>query len=48
VDSVCRWIQEEVRRTSAEKAPLTSGKQPPLPYIFVTPQGMEIDLRLFN
>ncbi|XP_018011416.1 uncharacterized protein LOC108668684 [Hyalella azteca] len=48
VEGVCGWLSEEVRRVAVEKGPLGRNKQPPLPYVFVTPQGQQIDLRLYN
>ncbi|KAF2357396.1 hypothetical protein FHG87_011851, partial [Trinorchestia longiramus] len=48
VESVCGWLSEEVRRVMVEKGPLSGHKQPPLPYVFITPQGQQLDLRLYN
>lgn len=39
---------EQIRRAAREKFQLSGEKQPPVPYIFTTPQGQELDLRLFN
>lgn len=39
---------QQIKRATREKFQLTGEKQPPVPYIFTTPQGQELDLRLFN
>ncbi|KAK4293817.1 hypothetical protein Pmani_033507 [Petrolisthes manimaculis] len=48
VEGLCSWMVEQIRRAAREKFQLSGEKQPPVPYIFTTPQGQELDLRLFN
>ncbi|XP_071521204.1 uncharacterized protein [Panulirus ornatus] len=48
VEGLCSWMVQQIRRATREKFQLTEEKQPPVPYIFTTPQGLELDLRLFN
>lgn len=48
VDGLCAWMVQQIKRATREKFQLSGEKQPPVPYIFTTPQGLELDLRLFN
>nr|XP_045593779.1 uncharacterized protein LOC123755315 isoform X1 [Procambarus clarkii] len=48
VEGLCSWMVQQIKRATREKFQLTDEKQPPVPYIFNTPQGLELDLRLFN
>ncbi|KAK8396821.1 hypothetical protein O3P69_005057 [Scylla paramamosain] len=48
VDGLCSWMVQQIKRATWEKFQLSGEKQPPVPYIFTTPQGLELDLRLFN
>ncbi|XP_037776345.1 uncharacterized protein LOC119573262 isoform X2 [Penaeus monodon] len=48
VTALCSWMVQQIKRATREKFQLTGEKQPPVPYIFTTPQGQELDLRLFN
>ncbi|KAG7173436.1 hypothetical protein Hamer_G023461, partial [Homarus americanus] len=48
VEGLCSWMVQQIKRATREKFQLTDEKQPPVPYIFTTPQGLELDLRLFN
>ncbi|XP_064104875.1 uncharacterized protein LOC135214466 isoform X2 [Macrobrachium nipponense] len=48
VESLCSWMVQQIKRATREKFQLSGEKQPPVPYIFTTPQGLELDLRLFN
>ncbi|CAL4076369.1 unnamed protein product, partial [Meganyctiphanes norvegica] len=48
VDGLCTWMVQQIKRATREKFQLSGEKQPPVPYIFTTPQGQELDLRLFN
>ncbi|KAK7072695.1 hypothetical protein SK128_010140, partial [Halocaridina rubra] len=48
VESLCSWMVQQIKRATREKFQLSEEKQPPVPYIFTTPQGLELDLRLFN
>lgn len=45
---MCAWMVQQIKRATREKFQLSGEKQPPVPYIFTTPQGLELDLRLFN
>ena len=48
MDGLCSWMVQQIKRATWEKFQLSGEKQPPVPYIFTTPQGLELDLRLFN
>ncbi|XP_076032256.1 uncharacterized protein LOC143020023 isoform X3 [Oratosquilla oratoria] len=48
VESLCSWMVQQIKRATREKFQLSGEKQPPVPYVFTTPQGQELDLRLFN
>ncbi|XP_055949382.1 uncharacterized protein LOC129983778 [Argiope bruennichi] len=48
IDNLCQFVKHQIRKQTVEKYLFENEKAPPLPYLFQTPKGHEIDLRLFN
>ncbi|RXG58965.1 hypothetical protein Avbf_06294 [Armadillidium vulgare] len=49
VEELCAWILSQVKRATREKFHLNGNRrQPQVPYLFTTPQGLELNLKLFN
>ncbi|XP_054716194.1 uncharacterized protein LOC129225725 [Uloborus diversus] len=48
IDSLCQFVKHQIRKQTMEKYCFENEKSPPVPYLFQTPKGREIDLRLFN
>ncbi|XP_046394390.1 uncharacterized protein LOC124162073 isoform X1 [Ischnura elegans] len=48
MERFCQYVQQQIRRASMEKFRLGSETPPTVPYLFLTPKGVELDLRLFN
>ncbi|KAG8229642.1 hypothetical protein J437_LFUL015593 [Ladona fulva] len=48
MEKFCQYVQQQIRRASMEKFRLGSETPPPVPYLFLTPKGTELDLRLFS
>lgn len=48
MDSLCTYVRRQLRRATTEKFDVECESSQPIPYLFVTPKGLEIDLRLFS
>lgn len=49
LDSLCTYVRRQLRRATMEKFDVECDTTAqPVPYLFVTPKGQEIDLRLFS
>lgn len=48
MDSLCSYVRRELRRATMEKFDVDCDLSPPVPYLFLTPKGQDIDLRLFS
>lgn len=48
MDSLCSYVRRELRRATMEKFDVDCDLAPPVPYLFLTPKGQDIDLRLFS
>ncbi|KAK3091951.1 hypothetical protein FSP39_023952 [Pinctada imbricata] len=48
LDTFCRYVKEMCEKLQEETGQTTALKPPPIPYLYQTPKGQEIDLRLFN
>lgn len=48
MDSLCTYVRRQLRRATTEKFDVECESAQPVPYLFVTPKGLEIDLRLFS
>ncbi|KAG8185351.1 hypothetical protein JTE90_005478 [Oedothorax gibbosus] len=48
IDNLCQFVKHQIRKQTMEKYLFENEKSPPLPYLFQTPKGHDIDLRLFN
>lgn len=47
MDSLCSYVRRQLRRATMEKFDVECESSQPIPYVFLTPKGQEIDLRLF-
>ncbi|XP_049281969.1 uncharacterized protein LOC125763166 isoform X1 [Anopheles funestus] len=48
LDSLCRYVRHQLRRATMEKFDVNCNQAQPIPYLYVTPKGQDIDLRLFS
>lgn len=48
LDSLCIYVRQQLRRAAMEKFEVECESAQPVPYLFLTPNGQEIDLRLFS
>lgn len=48
LDALCTYVRKQLRRAAMEKFDVECETAQPVPYLFLTPKGQEIDLRLFN
>ncbi|XP_055375175.1 uncharacterized protein LOC129607934 isoform X2 [Condylostylus longicornis] len=48
MDSLCSYVRKQLRRATMEKFDVECETAQPIPYLFLTPKGQEIDLRLFS
>lgn len=48
LDALCAYVRRELRRATTEKFDVDCDLAPPVPYLFLTPKGLDIDLRLFS
>lgn len=48
MDSLCSYVRRQLRRATMEKFDVECESSQPIPYVFLTPKGQEIDLRLFS
>lgn len=48
MDSLCSYVRRQLRRATTEKFDVECESAQPVPYLFLTPKGQEIDLRLFS
>lgn len=48
MDTVCSHVRRQLRRATTEKFDVECESVQPVPYIFLTPKGQDIDLRLFS
>lgn len=48
LDSLCTYVRRQLRRATTEKFDVECESAQPVPYLFLTPKGLEIDLRLFS
>lgn len=48
MDTLCRYVRKQLHRATTEKFGLECETAQPIPYLFLTPKGLEIDLRLFS
>lgn len=48
MDSLCSYVRRQLRRATMEKFDVECDSSQPIPYVFLTPKGQEIDLRLFS
>lgn len=49
LDSLCTYVRRQLRRATMEKFDVECDTTAqPVPYLFVTPKGQDIDLRLFS
>lgn len=48
MDSLCTYVRRQLRRATTEKFDVECESAQPVPYLFLTPKGLEIDLRLFS
>ncbi|XP_055603337.1 uncharacterized protein LOC129751698 isoform X2 [Uranotaenia lowii] len=48
LDSLCGYVRHQLRRATMEKFDVNCQQAQPVPYLYVTPKGQDIDLRLFS
>lgn len=48
MDALTAYVRKELRRAETEKYEIECDPNLPIPYLFLTPKGQEIDLRLFS
>lgn len=48
LDGLCIYVRQQLRRAAMEKFEVECESAQALPYLFLTPNGQEIDLRLFS
>lgn len=48
MDTLTTYVRKELRRAETEKYEMECDSALPVPYVFLTPKGQEIDLRLFS
>ncbi|KFB52051.1 AGAP004423-PA-like protein [Anopheles sinensis] len=48
LDSLCSYVRHQLRRATMEKFDVNCNQAQPIPYLYVTPKGQDIDLRLFS
>lgn len=48
LDTLTSYVKKELRRAETEKYEMECDPALPIPYLFLTPKGQEIDLRLFS
>lgn len=48
MQSLCNYVQSQLQRASTEKFDVDHEIDIPIPYLFLTPKGLEIDLSLFS
>lgn len=48
LDSLCSYVRRQLRRATTEKFDVECDSAQPIPYVYLTPKGQEIDLRLFS
>lgn len=48
LDALCSYVRHQLRRATMEKFDVNCQQAQPVPYLYVTPKGQDIDLRLFS
>ncbi|XP_050100782.1 uncharacterized protein LOC126581283 isoform X1 [Anopheles aquasalis] len=48
LDSLCGYVRHQLRRATMEKFDVNCNQAQPIPYLYVTPKGQDIDMRLFS
>ncbi|XP_039440636.1 uncharacterized protein LOC120421483 isoform X2 [Culex pipiens pallens] len=48
MDALCGYVRHQLRRATMEKFDVNCQQAQPVPYLYVTPKGQDIDLRLFS
>lgn len=48
LDALCGYVRHQLRRATMEKFDVNCQQAQPVPYLYVTPKGQDIDLRLFS
>ncbi|KAG1671497.1 hypothetical protein GQR58_016444 [Nymphon striatum] len=48
LDNLCLFVKHQIRKQSMEKYSLENERLPKVPYLYMSPKGVEIDLRLFD
>ncbi|XP_058455787.1 uncharacterized protein LOC131433056 isoform X1 [Malaya genurostris] len=48
LDALCSYVRHQLRRATMEKFDVNCQQAQPVPYLYVTPKGQDIDMRLFS
>lgn len=48
LDALCIYVRQQLKRAAMEKFEVECESAQPVPYLFLTPNGQDIDLRLFS
>ncbi|XP_058821698.1 uncharacterized protein LOC131683602 isoform X2 [Topomyia yanbarensis] len=48
LDALCGYVRHQLRRATMEKFDVNCQQAQPVPYLYVTPKGQDIDMRLFS
>lgn len=48
MDALCGYVRHQLRRATMEKFDVNCQQAQPVPYLYETPKGQDIDLRLFS
>ncbi|XP_055636132.1 uncharacterized protein LOC129775415 isoform X2 [Toxorhynchites rutilus septentrionalis] len=48
MDALCGYVRHQLRRATMEKFDVNCQQAQPIPYLYLTPKGQDIDLRLFS
>ena len=47
-DTFCQYVKDMCEKLQEEDYQTAALRPPPIPYLYQTPNGLDIDLRLFN
>ncbi|XP_053697381.1 uncharacterized protein LOC128744410 [Sabethes cyaneus] len=48
LDALCGYVRHQLRRATMEKFDVNCQQAQPIPYLYATPKGQDIDMRLFS